>query len=422
MNLLIEHTRLIDPSQNLDAEAALSVENGIVSAYRREDIPYDIVLDGRGLVCAPGLVDVHVHLRDPGFTYKEDVYTGCRAAAVGGVTSLVPMPNTNPVCDTPQVVSYLREKAKTASARLYPCAAISQGMNGQALTDFAALKQAGAVAVSDDGKPVPSGRLMRQALEKAAEVGLVVTSHCEELSIVDGGIINEGEVSRQLGVKGIHRSSEDIITAREIILAKTLGVPVHICHVSTTGSVDLVRQAKKEGVQVTCETGPHYFTLTEQELLRRDANWRMNPPLRTEADRQAIWEAVADGTIDVVATDHAPHAPEEKADFLKAPNGILGLETSLALTLMAFYQTGRLTLSEIIRKMSTRPAEIFHLPAGSLKIGAKADAVLFDPEEEYLFTESMLGSKSKNSPFLGKRLQGKVKYTILGGRIVYQDQ
>ena len=421
MGLLLQNVRLIDPSQGVDCVQDLLLEDGKVSQIG-EHLSADgmEVVDGTGLVAAPGLVDMHVHLRDPGLTYKEDVFTGCRAAAAGGVTSLLAMPNTKPAMDTPETVRDLLERAKTADAAVYTAACITKGLQGEELTDLVGLRQAGAIALSDDGRPVINTRRLLEALEQAPALGMVITAHCEDLYLASGGLMHEGEVSRRLGVPGIPSAAEDCGTAREIAAAASVGAPIHICHVSTKGSVDLIRDAKARGVKVTAETCPHYLLLTDRALESRDADYRMNPPLRTEEDRLALIEGLKDGTLDAISTDHAPHSPEEKADFCKAPNGSIGMETSLAATLTAL--DGQLSLSEILAKMSWNPARILHIPAGTLAVGSPGDVVLFDPEQRWTVDENALHGKSKNTPFKGMKLKGKVAMTIFRGRVVYDGR
>ncbi len=423
-SLRITNLHIIDPSQHLDEDGEILILDGKIARIGEPgELPEGVpVMDGMGLCAAPGLVDIHVHLRDPGLTYKEDIFTGTKAAAAGGGTSVMCMPNTKPVIDSAETVAYILEKAKGASARVYPVAAITQGMTGQQLSDFAALRAAGAAAVSDDGRPVENAALMKKAMELCAGLGLPVASHCEDLHIIGKGIMNEGAVSRKLGVPGMDRSSEDSVTAREIALAAATGARVHICHVSTRGAVAFLRDAKARNIPVTAETAPHYFMLTEQLLKKRDANCRMNPPLREEADRLAILEAVRDGVIDVIATDHAPHSPEEKSGFETAPNGVVGLETSFAACVTGLVEPGMLTLYELIERMSTKPAELMKLPGGTLKLGAAADLFLFAPDERWVVEPEKFFSKGKNTPFAGMTLTGRVKYTFLGGKLVYQDK
>ena len=423
---MIQSVRILDPASGKDELGDILVEDGKIAALgclgpEAPGIDAQTVC-GRGLVAVPGLVDMHVHLRDPGFTYKEDVISGCRAAAAGGVTSLLAMPNTRPVTDTPEIVAGILEKAQRADARVYIAAAITAGLKSETLNDLKALRNAGAIAVSDDGRPVTDTSLMAEAMKQAPEWGLLVTAHCEDLYLASGGIINEGEVSRALGVKGIPAAAEDCGTAREIALAAAYGVPVHICHVSTAGSVALVRDAKRRGVKVTAETCPHYFMLTEEALRGRDADYRMNPPLRTETDRAAIIEGLMDGTLDAIATDHAPHSPEEKLDFEKAPNGSIGMETSLAAGITALVKPGYLSLAALVEKMSCVPAKILGIDAGTLRQGGPADIALFDEGETWMVDETRLHGKSRNTPFKGMELTGKVKMTICRGKIVYQDE
>ena len=421
MTVWIRGARVIDPSQGLDQIGDLLLREGkIAQVGQVEAADADLVIDGEGLVAAPGLVDMHVHLRDPGLTYKEDVLSGCRAAAAGGVTSLLAMPNTKPPMDDPALVRDLLARAREADATVYTAACVTKGMQGKELADLAALKEAGAIAISDDGVPVGSSRCLLEALRLAPQLGLVFTAHCEDLDLAAGGKMHDGAVARELGVPGIPAAAEDCGTAREIAAAASIGAPVHICHVSTKGSVALIRDAKRRGVQVTAETCPHYLLLTEEALRRKDADYRMNPPLREEADRLALLEGLADGTIDAISTDHAPHSPEEKADFAGAPNGSIGMETSLSAALTAL--EGRLTLSQVIEKMSTAPARILGIPAGTLQVGAAADVVLFRPEERWTVDPEKLHGKSRNTPFKGMTLQGRVKLTFSRGRLVYDGR
>lgn len=380
----------------------------------------DTVIDGRGLVTAPGLVDMHVHLRDPGFTEKEDIISGCNAAAAGGVTSLLAMPNTKPAADSAEVVEYILNKAKNAKSRVYAAGCITKELKSEELCNITELKNAGAIALTDDGRPVVNTMFMAQAMKAASKLSMAVVAHCEDLFLAQGGKINEGEISDKLGIKGIPAAAEDAGTAREIALAAAYDVPVHICHVSTKTSVALIRDAKNRGVRITAETAPHYFTLTDKELLKKDADYRMNPPLRTERDRLAIIEGLCDGTIDAIATDHAPHTPDEKSDFEKSPNGSVGMETSLSAGITELVNSNRLSLSQLLEKMSYNPAKILGISAGSLKEGDIADIVIFDPNAKWTVDENKLHGKSKNTPFKGMELTGVVKYTILGGNIVFE--
>nr|WP_316625453.1 dihydroorotase [uncultured Ruminococcus sp.] len=419
MSFVIKNATVVSPADGCSGRMDIKIENGKIAAVG-ENLSGDTEINAEGLYAIPGLVDMHVHLRDPGQTAKEDIFTGCCAAAAGGVTSLLAMPNTNPTIDCGEVVRYVREKAKDAKARVYVAASITKGLQSKEPTDLAELKEAGAVGLSDDGRPVVNTAFLRSAMKRAPQYGMTVVAHCEDLFLAEGGKINEGEISAQLGVKGIPAAAEDCGTAREIALAAAEDVPIHICHVSTATSVALIRDAKRRGVKVTAETAPHYFSLTEKELLRRDADYRMNPPLRTEKDVQAIIEGLRDGTLDAIATDHAPHTPAEKADFEKAPNGSVGMESSLAVGITYLVKTGILTFDELVEKMSVNPARILGIDAGTLRVGANADIALVDLNEEWTVDPDKLHGKSKNTPFKGMTLTGKVKKTILGGKIVFE--
>lgn len=419
MSLLIKNAHVVSPEDGINDVLDILIEGGKVAQIEK-DLHADEEINAEGLYAIPGLTDMHVHLRDPGQTHKEDIITGCRAAAAGGVTSLLAMPNTAPTVDSPEIVRYIVDKAKNADAKVYVAASVTKGLKSTELTDLEALKSAGAVALSDDGRPVENTKFLSDAMKKAPELGMTVVAHCEDLFLADGGKINEGEVSRQLGVKGIPASAEDCGTAREIALAAAENVPIHICHVSTKTSVALVRDAKRRGVKVTAETAPHYFSLTEKELLKRDADYRMNPPLRTEQDVKAIIEGLLDGTLDCIATDHAPHTPEEKADFEKAPNGSIGMETSLAVGITYLVKTGLLTFDDLVRKMSVNPAKILGIEAGSLAVGSSADIALVDLNEQWTVDVDSLHGKSKNTPFKGMTLTGRVKKTLLNGKVVFE--
>ena len=419
MSFVIKNATVVSPADGCSGRMDIKIENGKIASVG-ENLSGDTEINAEGLYAIPGLVDMHVHLRDPGQTAKEDIFTGCCAAAAGGVTSLLAMPNTNPTIDCGEVVRYVREKAKDAKARVYVAASITKGLQSKEPTDLAELKEAGAVGLSDDGRPVVNTAFLRSAMKRAPQYGMTVVAHCEDLFLAEGGKINEGEISAQLGVKGIPAAAEDCGTAREIALAAAEDVPIHICHVSTATSVALIRDAKRRGVKVTAETAPHYFSLTEKELLRRDADYRMNPPLRTEKDVQAIIEGLRDGTLDAIATDHAPHTPAEKADFEKAPNGSVGMESSLAVGITYLVKTGILTFDELVEKMSVNPARILGIDAGTLRVGANADIALVDLNEEWTVDPDKLHGKSKNTPFKGMTLTGKVKKTILGGKIVFE--
>ena len=419
-SILIKNIRAVDTES--DRITDVFIENGKISHIDKNiDVKSDRIIDGTDLVLMPSLFDMHVHFRDPGFTHKEDVLTGCSAALAGGVTGVLAMPNTKPPCDNPETIRYIIDKAKNTGVEVYPVGCITNGMNGGGLCDYEALKNAGCICISDDGRPVENAEFMRQALEKSNENGLLVASHCEDLSIINGGIMNKGKTSEKLGVKGMDRASEDYITAREIILASSVNARIHICHVSTEGSTAIIKFAKSRGVKVTCETAPHYFLLTDELLEKRDADYRMNPPLRTPEDVRAIIEGIKDGTIDCIITDHAPHAPEEKADFEKAPNGVVGLETSLAATLTALYHTGEITLQKVIELMCVNPRKILGLEVPEISEGKTADLVIADINRKWTVEPEKLHSKSQNTVFKGMTFTGKPLMTISKGVIRYEN-
>lgn len=422
MTILLKNGYVVDYINRYEGKTDILIKDGIITAVK-ENITEDgaTIIDCEGLTVLPGLCDMHVHLRDPGQTHKEDILTGCEAAAAGGVTAVACMPNTIPAVDSPEVVEYILEKAKNAKARVYPVGCITKGLKGDELCDYEALKKAGCVAVSDDGRPVKSTTMMAQAMVKAHYAGLKVISHCEDLEVINGGIINKGKISEQLGVKGMSRLSEDTVTAREIAIAQASQMPIHIAHVSTKGSVNIIRSAAYTGIMCTCETAPHYFTLTDEKLLSRDADYRMNPPLREEDDVNAIIAGILDGSIDCIVTDHAPHTAEEKSDFEKAPNGVVGLETSLAVTLTELYHKNSLSLMNIVRLMCVNPRRILGIEGGTIGVGDVADIAIVDTDEEWTVIPEKLHSKSKNTCFKGMTLKGRVKYTLLGGEVVYKD-
>lgn len=417
--LLIKNAAVVSPADKLNGVFDIKIKDGVIAEIGESLSSNGEIINAEGLCAVPGLVDMHVHLRDPGQTAKEDIITGCRAAAAGGVTSLLAMPNTAPTTDDPETVKYILDKAKDADARVYVAASITKGLKSEEKTDLQALKAAGAIGLSDDGRPVENTAFLSEAMIAAPKLGMTVVAHCEDLYLADGGKMNKGKISEQLGVKGIPASAEDCGTAREIALAAAEDVPIHICHVSTKTSVALIRDAKKRGVKVTAETAPHYFSLTENELLKRDADYRMNPPLRTEEDRLAIIEGLQDGTLDAIATDHAPHTPEEKSDFEKSPNGSIGMETSLAVGITNLVKPSLLTFEQLIEKMSVNPAKILGLNAGTLSVGAPADIALVDLNEQWTVDVDKLHGKSKNTPFKNLTMTGRVKRTILGGKTVY---
>ena len=420
-SILIRNIRAVDTA--LDTVTDVLIRDGVIAKLGSGITESaEQVIDGTGLVLMPSLFDMHVHFRDPGQTHKEDILTGCAAALAGGVTGVLAMPNTKPPCDSPETIRYIIDKAEGTGVEVYPVGCITNDMSGNGLCDYEALKSAGCICISDDGRPVENAEMMRKALEMSKNNGLLVASHCEDLSIINGGIINKGETSAKLGVKGMDRASEDYITAREMILAASVGAHIHICHVSTEGSAAMIRFAKSRGVNVTCETAPHYFMLTDKLLEKRDADYRMNPPLRTPEDVRAIIDAVKDGTIDCIITDHAPHAAEEKADFEKAPNGVVGLETSLAATLTALYHTGEIDLHKVVELMCVNPRKILGLGVPEIKEGSTADLVIADIGRKWTVEPEKLHSKSHNTVFKGMELTGKPLVTISKGVIRYDGR
>ena len=425
MRLLIQNGRVVHPVTGAVLLQDILAENGRISLMEHGlDCETDQVIDASGLMVAPGLVDMHVHFRDPGYTYKEDILTGCAAAARGGITSAACMANTSPAVDCPEQVAYVYDRAAQANGvQVYPVAALSVGLRGEEPTDIEALKRAGAIALSDDGCNVDNANLMRDTLIRARQLDMPVLCHCEDTSMVAGRAVNEGSVSRQLWLEGRPAIAEEIMVMRDAMLAEETGSRVHICHVSTARSVEIIRKMKKKGVSITCETCPQYFTLTEDEVLRLGSLARVNPPLRTQKDVQGIIAGLRDGTIDVIATDHAPHSVEEKTRPLsRAPSGMIGLETSLAITLTQLYHTGKMELPDIIRRMSTNPADLLRLPRGHMSLGATADLIVFDPDEEWTVDPHRFASKARNTPFAGWTVKGRVKYTIVKGQVIYQDQ
>ncbi len=421
MKLIIKAGRVIDPANGLDAVRDILVEDGVIVQVTESISAEDAEsVDATGKLVVPGLIDIHTHLRDPGFEYKEDIISGTRAAAAGGVTSLACMPNTAPVNDTLAVTRYIIDKAKTeGSANVFPVGCISHGMQGEVLAEMGELKAGGCVAFSDDGKPVVSSELMRRAFEYADTFDAPLISHAEDKSLVGEGCMNEGPIATELGLKGIPWVAEDAATARDIMLAEFTGGRLHVAHVSTKGSVELVRQAKARGVRVTCEATPHHFMLTEEAVRGYDTNAKMNPPLRNSIDLAAVRAGLADGTIDAIATDHAPHHYDEKnVEFNLALNGIVGLETLLPLALQ-LVRDGVLDLSQAVALMTCRPAAIIGVNRGTLSVGAIADIAVIDPDLEWTVEPNMFYSKGRNTPFAGLSVRGAALKTILAGRVVF---
>jgi dihydroorotase len=423
MNLLIKGGRLVDPSQGIDEIMDVMIADGVVLELGADLTASEEMetIDATGLIVTPGLIDMHVHLRDPGLEYKEDIATGSRSAAAGGFTSVACMPNTSPVNDNKAVTSYIINKARNeAVVNVFPVGAITKGSKGESLAEMGDLKEAGCVAVSDDGKPVCSSELMRRALEYAKGIGIAVISHSEDISLVGEGVMNEGFISTELGLKGIPWTAEDAAVARDVYLAEFTGSPLHIAHISTAGSARIIRNAKGRGVKVTCETAPHYFTLTDEAVLGYNTNAKMNPPLRTASDVAAMKAALVDGTIDAIATDHAPHHPDEKdVEFNVALNGIVGLETSLPLSLR-LVEEGVLDLKALVSVMSCNPAKILGVERGTLKPGAVGDVTIIDPNKKWMVAAEKLESKSKNSPFLGWEMKGAAAFTVVKGQVVHK--
>lgn len=420
-SILIKNIKAVDAKSDRVTDVLIS-DDKIKTVGENLRCGADELIDGTDLVLMPSIFDMHVHLRDPGFTHKEDVLTGCSAAAAGGVTGVCAMPNTKPPCDNPETIRGIIRKAANTGVDVYPVGCITNGMSGKGLCDYESLKEAGCICISDDGRPVENAEMMRCALELSNENGLLVISHCEDLSIINGGIMNKGEISEKLGVKGMDRASEDMITAREIILANSVDARIHIAHVSTEGSVEIIRCSKKHGVKVTCETAPHYFMLTDELLLRRDADYRMNPPLRTRNDVKAVIEGIKDGTIDCIVTDHAPHTAEEKADFEKAPNGVVGLEISFAAALTGLYHTGNVSLRKIVELMCVNPRKILGLEAPAIAEGRTADLMIADINRKWTVEPDRLHSKSHNTVFKGMTFTGKPLVTISKGKIIYDER
>lgn len=424
--ILIKNGRVIDPAKGTDDVMDIVIDGGKIKAigHYPENGEYETVIDASGLTVGPGLIDVHVHFRDPGLTYKEDIGTGAASAKKGGFTTVVTMANTKPPVDSEETVRYVLEEGKKTGIHVLPAACVSVGMKGQELTDMDALKAAGAVGFTDDGIPLMDQKLVRQAMLKAKELDVPLSFHEEDPAFISENGIHAGEAAKALGIQGSPALAEDALVARDCMLALHTGASVNIQHISSVNSVRMVKLAKELGADVTAEVTPHHFTLTESAVLEHGAMAKMNPPLRTEKDRLGIIEGIRDGSIDMIATDHAPHSAEEKAvePVWKAPSGIIGLETALALAVTNLVKPGHLTMVQLMEKMSLNPAKLYRFDKGSVAEGADADLVIFDENERWTVTEDDIASKSHNTPFIGAELYGRVKYTICGGRIVYEDK
>ena len=423
--MLIRGGRVIDPANGIDKLADILVENGRVAAIG-ENLACEgaQAIDATGKVVAPGFIDMHCHLRDPGQEYKEDLISGTKAAARGGFTGVCCMPNTKPVNDNAAVTRYILEKAQWqgSGVHVYPVGAISKGLEGKEMAEIGRMKQAGIIAISDDGKPVSNSNLLRLAMQYADHFGVFIMSHSEDKNLVGDGVMNEGFISTKLGLPGITRAAEEVMIARDILVAEAEGKRIHLCHVSTKGGVQLVREAKKRGVRVTAETAPHYIGATDEWVIGYDSNCRVNPPLREEEDRQACIAGLVDGTLDCIATDHAPHHQDEKkVEFHIAASGISGFETAFCVSNTKLVKDGHMTLSQLIEKMSAAPAKLLGVPGGNLAVGSAADIVVLDPDREVTVDAEKFVSRGHNTPFNGKTYFGAVCMTIVGGRVIDQE-
>ena len=421
MSTLLKNGVVIDYASNTEKKLDILLENEKISKIAENiDVEADEVIDCTGLYIMPGMIDMHCQLREPGGEHKETIETGSKSAVAGGFTTICPMPNTNPTPDSAIVLERIINEAKRVNlCNVLPFSSVTKGEKGQELVDFKSQLEAGAIAFSDDGMPVENARMIREAMIEANKLGSFISEHCEEKS-VSAGAINAGPIAEKLEVQGVLPEAEEIMAARDIVIAETNNLHTHICHISTKTSVDMIRSAKQRGVKVTCETCPHYYSFTVEEVLESGVNAKMNPPLREEKDRLAIIEGIKDGTIDAIITDHAPHAEEEKAKGLAtAPNGIIGFETALGATITNLVDKGLISYLDMVRVMSYNPAKLLGIDRGEIAEGKVADLTIFDPNREYVFLKEKIVSKSKNTPWINKKLKGQVRYTIVSGRIVY---
>lgn len=425
MKLLIKNGIVVSPADKLNGRADIYINNGVIEKIGEELEAEDAaVIDAQGLYIFPGFVDMHAHFREPGLEYKEDIASGSRAAAAGGYTSVCCMPNTKPAADNAAVIEYIKSKAENAVCRVYPIAAITKGQEGRELTEMGELIEAGAVAFSDDGRPVESGRMMKLAMQylKGFDKGFII-SHCEDMSLTDGGVMNEGFRSTVLGLKGAPAAAEALMAAREVLLAEALDTHVHIAHVSCAQTVNIIRDAKRRGVKVSCETCPHYIAASEDDVDFTNADTKVNPPLRTRKDVEEIIRALCDGTIDCIATDHAPHHRDEKnLEFALAASGISGLETAFSLCYTVLVRGGYMDIEQLAGLMSVKPAEILGIDAGALRPGMPADITVADLDKKYVVNTQEFYSKGKNNPFNSREVYGKIEYTVLNGKIVYKSK
>ena len=423
MNIIIKNGRIINPATGIDQISDLQIVDGIISKIDKNiEDNNGLILDATGCFVMPGFIDLHVHLREPGFEHKETVLSGTSAAVKGGFTTVCAMPNTNPVTDNPETVRFINEKATEAGkANVLVVGAVTKGQKGEEVSDIIGMKNAGICAISEDGKSVMNRELYKNAMKIAAKEGIPVFAHCEDINLVNGGVINDGEKSKELGIKGISNESEDVIIKRDIELAKETGARLHICHLSTKESLNIISEARKNGINVTGEVCPHHFTLTEDDIKDGDTNYKMNPPLRKKADRDALLEGLKDDVFDVIATDHAPHHADEKNQSIStAPFGIVGLETALPLTVTELLAKGIISPKQMAEKLSYNPAKILGIDKGDISVGKVADVTIINPEMEYKIDINEFASKSKNTPFNERSVKGKVLYTIVNGKVVYR--